>query len=124
MNMDWCVVFSEPVRVSPRRHTELFSPNVSWFGITTSPFLEGWLYQLSLPIWAKPPLPVGAIPHFVFPQNNYVNFSFALVEQGDTAVLLFEQHVPEDMATVSITEIESYTASITIWEIRYDRGYS
>ena len=113
---DWYERWSEPQRPRPRYAAlEHFNRNAAWFGIATSPFLRDWFRPLSEPVRSKPPLPRAAVPAF-FAIINYVNFSFAITETGDTISMTVDTYVARRATKVSITERQDPHANVTISE--------
>ena len=116
---DWFARWSEPQRLRSRHAAvDHFQCNASWFGIATSPFLRDWYRPLSEPVRSKPPLPRAAIPTF-FAIINYVNFSFAITETGDTISMTTAEYVlKKGLARVSISEREGPHAIVNITDAK------
>jgi len=57
---EWYAQLAEPVRLRPPTYRlDLFNRNASWFGITTSAFLQDWYFPLAEPVRSLRPLPTG-----------------------------------------------------------------
>jgi len=116
---DWFARWSEPVRLRSRHAAaDHFQRNAAWFGIATSPFLRDWFRPPSEPVRSKPPLPRAAVPAF-FAIINYVNFSFAITETGDTISMTIAEYVlKKGLARVSISERKGPHAIVNITDAR------
>jgi hypothetical protein len=115
---DWFERWTEPQRLRSRHAAvDHFQRNAAWFGIATSPFLRDWFRPFSEPVRSKTPIPRGASPYF-FIGVNYVQYSFAITEIGDTATFSFAEYTRKNRARVTITEIDMVNkANVTITEI-------
>ncbi len=83
-----------------------------------------WYCDLSKPVWSKP-YPSRGTAQYLIEIINYAQYYFALTESADMGMLSFASYTPKNLARVAITEIPvGDMASVTIKEIRYDRGYS
>lgn len=121
---EWFARWSEPVRVVPSN----FPADLGFYvrNPLSGPYVEllnGWFRPLAEPVRFEPPLLPAHVPA-LFEIINFAEFRFYLTEAKDTAAFVFTVIPPGASAKVSITEVESYTASVTIKEIRYTRGYS
>jgi hypothetical protein len=114
---DWFEKWSEPIRARSRHAgVDHFNRNSTWFGIATSPFLRDWFRPFSEPVRSRTPIPRGASPYF-FIGINYVQYTFAIMESGDTMSLTMAEYPRRNRARVAITEIPSHSANVTITEI-------
>jgi hypothetical protein len=110
--------------VTPRYHAlDNFNRNAAYFGIVTSTFLRDWYRPLSEPVRSKPPLPLGAY-RFHFLELPTASYRLSLTETGDFTRFNVRTYTPKNLAHVTISEINTHTANVTITEIRNDRRYS
>jgi hypothetical protein len=78
--------------------------------------LRGWYNPLSEPVRSKPPLPKGAPPSF-FQELPTVSYHLTTSEKGDFARFSVRTYTRKNLAHVTITEITSHAANVTITEI-------
>jgi hypothetical protein len=86
-------------------------------------FLRDWYKPLTEPVRTKAPLPRGA-PPFHFLELPTVSYHLYGKETGDFARFTVRTYTPKNLAHVTISEIKTHTANVTITEIRKDRRYS
>lgn len=120
---DWFTRLSEPVRAESRLPAfSYYFARPAYFGGPDPHFID-WFTWLTEPVREKPPLTAARMPYY-FVGINYVEFRFSLTELGDSITVSLAVHVPKNLARVAITELQSYTAQVTLEEIKYTRGYS
>lgn len=104
---------SEPVRfprpLSP--HLKFVVANSNYYGIPGQ--LLTYFPPLTEPARSLPPLPLAGMP-FIAQQINYIQYSFALSEMFDRAIITINDYTTINSAQVGITEVNTDTAKVAI----------